>query len=1247
MLYIGTGESDRSTDSYAGIGVYKSTDDGHSWTLLTGANGTNPIAGLAVSKIAVDPENPNVAYVATGNEVTNASPTAVPGVYRFMNGTWTNLTAIVSANRQSNLGQQKTVPGNAGPDDNYLLSFPQSSSANPTPVTWSDVAVVGLDPTGYYDVIYAALGTTDGSYVTNYGTTTDANAVYYALDPTATPANFAWYIGDGGADAETKTVDAPQFANAGNIKMSVILDDPFATGPDPGYDPVFFQTIHVEAAYASAAPATAMQLLGATSGVIGAGLLPQYLPFFKLGMDYTAEKPIIPADGLDEYNLAVYSYLNTAANPFFPPVVSYIGTESTLQTATDPFPYAGGVSYTNITTDGTGNSPHASFHALAGAGNLIDGAGIYLYAGTDGGIWQLNVKAGANTWTDVNGNLDNALVYGISSAATTPGNILEATQAAATAYYTPGVGWTMGMNADGGSTLNTILPYTETATRVVVSQQDPNTVLAFVNDDIFANSYGDANLTYAPVPDFDPYLQLYDQTFFGSPTFPYPPWVGYLTTLMLSTDGGKTWAPVPPYVLPQYGYYEGPYYQGDYGFGSGESAWGTFGDYTYNDEFQPALVGDTVNGQRFLYSDLYDLSSNFVAGRSLNETLDSGTTFNPVAPPNTGGDIGKVTPIIPINVALAAYQGPFVADPAFTDVTDQGANTDVPGTMYISGPDPSDLSGTGPQDIYLTRDYGQTWVERNLPVTANVINDVEVDPSNSNTVYALVGDPPGFGSGRVWKSTDGGQTWNAIGGAAGGNDGLPDVSANKLVIDSRTGNLYVGTDQGVFELASGTSKWQLVGTGMPTVRVTDLYLNSATNTLIAGTYGAGVWQIPLSDVQSNGGGLTAVSGQTQWSGNIVLTGATTITAQGSQTLQNNLSAAQLIVSGSISDASAAITTNNITIGNPGAGDRGLCRRQHLRRQHRHHQRRPRRRQLHRAGQRQQHCHRRERRRAAARRQPQRQAGRPQWRWRRARHQRPQYRRARRRRQQHHLRGPDHARHTQRHHRRGQRYQPASDRGHQRHRQPDQGADRHAGPRPDAARYLPEHHRQCGPAPHRKLRSAVGQRHRHGPRRRPGRPRDAERSDRPELRRGDHRPRHADPLGHRHPERRRPGQLRRRQHLGRQRRLRRQSRLLGHHLPGRHHYHRRRPRRRRRRLHRYPHHRRQHHRGGPRALQRSDQGRARHADPRRHRQLQRHDVRQQRPRPCSERARRSAIRLRTRSSASPSTIRVRAAPSPWR
>ena len=77
-IYVGTGESDIRSNLSSGIGVYKSTDGGTTWTHI-GLEDTRQI-----SRIVVDPRDANVVYVgALGHAY---GPNEERGVYKSVDG---------------------------------------------------------------------------------------------------------------------------------------------------------------------------------------------------------------------------------------------------------------------------------------------------------------------------------------------------------------------------------------------------------------------------------------------------------------------------------------------------------------------------------------------------------------------------------------------------------------------------------------------------------------------------------------------------------------------------------------------------------------------------------------------------------------------------------------------------------------------------------------------------------------------------------------------------------------------------------------------------------------------------------------------------------------------------------------------------------------------------------------------------------------------------------------------------------
>ena len=132
------------------------------------------------------------------------------------------------------------------------------------------------------------------------------------------------------------------------------------------------------------------------------------------------------------------------------------------------------------------------------------------------------------------------------------------------------------------------------------------------------------------------------------------------------------------------------------------------------------------------------------------------------------------------------------------------------------------------------------------------ISSVATDPHDPTgaTVYATV---MGFGNQpHVYRSTDFGAHWVTI------SANLPVAPANAVVIDPNDANtVYVATDTGVFATQAVTTCvsincWSPLGTGLPNAPVTMLEAapqmptgDGRSGMLRAGTYGRGLWQIPL------------------------------------------------------------------------------------------------------------------------------------------------------------------------------------------------------------------------------------------------------------------------------------------------------------------------------------------------------------------------------------------------------------------
>jgi hypothetical protein len=140
----------------------------------------------------------------------------------------------------------------------------------------------------------------------------------------------------------------------------------------------------------------------------------------------------------------------------------------------------------------------------------------------------------------------------------------------------------------------------------------------------------------------------------------------------------------------------------------------------------------------------------------------------------------------------------------------------------------------------LTSTSSTAWAQALLPGNPfNYVSWVAFDPVDPLVVYATVST---FGYTHVWKSADGGASWNPLVGS--GPTGLPDIPVHCLVVDpANASRLYVGTDLGVFVSVDGGGTWYVENSGFANVPTEYLSVNGGM--LYAFTHGRGVYRVSL------------------------------------------------------------------------------------------------------------------------------------------------------------------------------------------------------------------------------------------------------------------------------------------------------------------------------------------------------------------------------------------------------------------
>ncbi len=128
---------------------------------------------------------------------------------------------------------------------------------------------------------------------------------------------------------------------------------------------------------------------------------------------------------------------------------------------------------------------------------------------------------------------------------------------------------------------------------------------------------------------------------------------------------------------------------------------------------------------------------------------------------------------------------------------------------------------------------------------AGWVSSLAIDPNNKEIAYATYST---FGGTHVWRTDNGGVSWNALDGAGAG--ALPDVPVHSVAIDpSNTARLYVGTDVGIFVSTDSGANWSVETSGFPNVitEALQIQIASGVTNLYAFTHGRGVWRVTLNN----------------------------------------------------------------------------------------------------------------------------------------------------------------------------------------------------------------------------------------------------------------------------------------------------------------------------------------------------------------------------------------------------------------
>ncbi len=221
IIWVGTGEVNSSRSSYAGVGVYKSSDNGKHWEYLGLPDSHH------IGKIQLHPSNPDIAWVAALGHLY--SPNKERGVYKTTDGgkTWKQTLYV-----DDNTGAVDLDLNPANPNEIYAAMWYRTRRAWKFEESGKTSGIYKSTDGGetWQSISGAGSGFVTGDKIGRIGVAVypkNPNIVYAIVDnnnikPDTTKKNDSFYKKD-----DFKTLTKEQFAQLDNKKLDTFLKGNF------------------------------------------------------------------------------------------------------------------------------------------------------------------------------------------------------------------------------------------------------------------------------------------------------------------------------------------------------------------------------------------------------------------------------------------------------------------------------------------------------------------------------------------------------------------------------------------------------------------------------------------------------------------------------------------------------------------------------------------------------------------------------------------------------------------------------------------------------------------------------------------------------------------------------------------------------------------------------------------------------------------------------------------------------------
>ncbi len=236
----------------------------------------------------------------------------------------------------------------------------------------------------------------------------------------------------------------------------------------------------------------------------------------------------------------------------------------------------------------------------------------------------------------------------------------------------------------------------------------------------------------------------------------------------------------------------------------------------------------------------------------LNKTINGGNSSVNITTPGPGN---WVTPLLWHPTDSSTIYGGYNYIFKSTDMGTSWTNISAPlgyvgyfNDMAISYSNPDVIYASINNRLYVTKNGGTSWTTINYP---SYINDIAVKPSEPGKIYVAMGSA----STPLVMSTDYGATYTNV------STGLPSLSASSVIVnDDSNEEVLVGMTIGVYYKNQSNPSWQLFGTGLPEVQISEIDIAKEAGKIRVATYGRGIWETSLKICPiniSHAGNITA------------------------------------------------------------------------------------------------------------------------------------------------------------------------------------------------------------------------------------------------------------------------------------------------------------------------------------------------------------------------------------------------------